>query len=275
MSEFGSDSDDTYDSFPLANENDIELDITTFVNVEKEVEEIVRKKPKSIIGQKAENLLRAVRWCSIFLNIYKPVKQIRINFRSSSSMGQSVEDINETLKKQSYTDKVLASFAGYFEKIDGQTKARMLAAETDISKMLSKLDETHPVKTYMYLCLQNADIEHLLRERNNSIIPRLKAQREAVRVLEFQLDMVDYYINQQHPESAAIEHIRKFILDEQKRRIDEQARAMRASLSLLPTMHSHTTRPAMTYEQYQQTIQGMPPQMPKVKTIKEKEIRKL
>ena len=87
----------SFDSLPPARgDTDIEEEEIIFINVDHEVDEITRTKPKTTIGKKSESLLQAVR--------------------SLMASGRTKEELNNQFTTMRYTDKQLSGFQAYYKK---------------------------------------------------------------------------------------------------------------------------------------------------------------
>ena len=116
----------SYDSLPPAKDTDIEEEEIIFVNVEREIEEVTRNKPKTAIGKKSESLLQAVR--------------------SMVANGTPIAELNNQFTAMKYTDKQLSGFQAYYKKISEHIKDRISYSNSDLVKKISKFDETSEVR---------------------------------------------------------------------------------------------------------------------------------
>ena len=122
----------SFDSLPPARgDTDIEEEEIIFINVEQEIDEIKRIKPKTSIGKKSESLLQAVR--SLMAN------------------GKTIEDLNHQFTSMRYSDKQLSGFQAYFKKISEHIKDRISYSNADLVKQISKFDESTEVRTHNLL----------------------------------------------------------------------------------------------------------------------------
>ena len=102
----------SYDSLPPAKDTNIEEEEIIFVNVEREIEEVTRNKPKTAIGKKSESLLQAVR--------------------SMVANETTIAELNNQFTTMKYTDKQLSGFQAYYKTISEHIKDRISYSNSDL-----------------------------------------------------------------------------------------------------------------------------------------------
>ena len=98
----------SYDSLPPAKDTDIEEEEIIFVNVEREIEEVTRNKPKTAIGSMVAN-------------------------------GTTIAELNNQFTTMKYTDKQLSGFQAYYKKISEHIKDRISYSNSELVKKIQNL----------------------------------------------------------------------------------------------------------------------------------------